>query len=98
MTVICVRETCQYDRNGVCNNECLINPDYLKLAQTAYNTVLRTMQENESSHGDEWLHKPISYHKRHALEHAELSYTGNSKEDDNAHCLTRCAMIKYLEE
>jgi len=74
-----------------------MNPLYHKLAQIAYNTVLRTMLENESSHGDEWLHKSVDYHKRHAMEHAELSYTGNSKEDDNGHCLTRCAMVEYLE-
>jgi len=74
-----------------------INPFYHKLAQIAYNTVLRTMQENESTHGDEWLHKPVDYHKRHALEHAELSYTGNGKEDDNGHCLTRCAIVELLK-
>jgi len=78
--------------------DCSINPDYLKLAQIAYNTVLQTMIEGEKEHGDEWKSKSISYHKRHALEHAEKAYTGvPSKEDDVGNGMTRDAIIKYLE-
>lgn len=77
-----------------------INPDYIKLAQIAYDTVLRTMIEGEQKHGtDGWKSKSVIYHKTHALQHAELAYTGyNNDEDHTAHAMTRCAMIKYLEE
>lgn len=76
-----------------------MNPDYIKLAQIAYDTVLQTMIEGEKEHGvDGWKEKAIEYHKRHAYEHAEKAYTGVlSKEDDVGHCMTRCAQIKYLE-
>ncbi len=75
-----------------------INPDYLTLAQIAYDTVLQTMIEGEKEHGaDQWKSKSMTYHKRHASEHADDAYVGDSKEDHIAHALTRCAMIKYLE-
>jgi len=75
-----------------------INPDYIKLAEIAFNAVLQTMMEGEKVHGaDEWKNKSILYHKTHALEHAELAYPGYNKEDHISHCMTRCAMIKYLE-
>jgi hypothetical protein len=74
---------------------------YHELAQIAYDTVIQTMLEGEATHPDKpidgWKHQPIEFHKLHAYQHAELAYTGNGKEDDIAHCLTRCAMIKFLE-
>ena len=99
MTIICVRDQCQYDRNGVCNNECLINPDYLKLAQIAFDTVLQTMVEGEKEHEpDNWKEQCITCHMRHAEDHIEHAILGYSDENHIAHALTRCAMIKYLEE
>jgi hypothetical protein len=74
-----------------------INPDYIKLAQIAYDTVLQTMIEGEKEHGEEWKYKDIGYHKRHAMQHAEKAYTGDTSEKHVGNCMTRCAMIKYLE-
>jgi hypothetical protein len=77
-----------------------INPDYLKLGEIAKQTVIQTMIEGEKKHGaDEWKDKSILYHKTHALEHAELAYPGyNNDEDHIAHCMTRCAIIRFLEK
>jgi hypothetical protein len=104
MTIICVREQCQYDRNGVCNNECLINPDYLKLAQIAYDMVLQTMIEGEKEHGaDEWKSMSIIDHGEHAYDHTRNFLNGKAfkemetGEDNIAHAMTCCAIIKYLE-
>ncbi|MFA5307754.1 MAG: hypothetical protein WC365_09955 [Candidatus Babeliales bacterium] len=82
------------------NKDMAISPLYIKLAQIAYDAVLQTMQEGEKEHGpDEWKDKSILYHKTHALEHAELAYPGyNNDEDHIAHAMTRCAMIKFLED
>jgi hypothetical protein len=85
------------EASGVCNNECLMNPIYHKLAQIAYDTVLQTMIEGEKEHGDEWKSKSIAYHKEHALRHAELNYTGDTSENHTNNGMTRNAMIKYLE-
>ena len=81
------------------NKDMAISPLYIKLAQIAYDAVLQTMIEGEKQHGpDEWKDKSILYHKTHALEHAELAYPGyNNDEDHIAHCMARCAMIKFLE-
>ncbi len=98
MTIICVREQCQYDRNGVCNNECLINPIYIKLAQIAYDTVLQTMIEGEKEHGaNGWKDMPVYEHGLHATVHTIGYGAGDKSEDHIAHAMTRCAMIKYLE-
>ncbi|MFA5153981.1 MAG: hypothetical protein WC554_15625 [Clostridia bacterium] len=99
MTIMCVREQCQYDRNGVCNNECLINPVYIKLAQIAYDAVLQTMQEGEQTHPlDEWQDVSIGDHIGHAFDHIEKYSLGISTAEDHiAHCLTRLAMARYLE-
>lgn len=79
----------------------MINPDYVKLAQIAYDTVLRTMQEGEKDHGkDEWKKLPVAAHLDHADTHIQfqkIDYALRDKEDHIAHALTRCAMIKYLE-
>lgn len=74
-----------------------MNPIYIKLAQIAFDAVLRTMMEGEKEHGDEWLHKSIDYHKQHALAHAELNYVGDTSENHTNNGLTRDAMILYLE-
>jgi hypothetical protein len=78
-------------------NSAFINPDYLKLAQIAYDTVLQTMLEGEAEHGEEWKGKSIEYHKEHALRHAELNYTGDTFENHTNNGMTRDAIIKYLE-
>lgn len=98
MTIICVREQCQYDRNGVCNNECIINPDYLKLAQIAHDTVLQTMIDGEKEHGtDGWKEVCTSTHSCHMSIHGSKYCRDDKSEDHIAHAMTRCAMIKYLE-
>jgi len=94
-------ETPEFKKPIVINNPICspipINPDYIKLAQIAYDTVLQTMLNNGKEHGDEWKSKPISYHKRHALEHAEKNYIGGASENHTDNGMTRDAMIKYLE-
>jgi hypothetical protein len=98
MTIICVRDQCQYDRNGVCNNECLINPDYIKLAQIGYDMILQTLIDGEKVHGaDEWKELSIYEHGIHATQHIMDHSMGYTAEDHIAHAMTRCAMIKYLE-
>ena len=75
-----------------------INPDYLKLAQIAYDTVLKTMVEGEKEHGaDGWKDKQTGEHFKHADNHLFLYLKGDASEDHIAHAMTRCAMIKYLE-
>jgi hypothetical protein len=77
-----------------------MNPDYLKLAQIAYDTVLQTLIDGEKEHGvDEWKSKEIAEHYEHAVEHlCNIGECGcNNPMEELAHCLTRCAMIKYLE-
>jgi len=75
-----------------------MNPDYIKLAQIAYDTVLQTMLEGEKKHGTGgWKNKSLAYHKFHISEHADYALCGDTKEDHIAHAMTRCAMIKYLE-
>lgn len=75
-----------------------INADYIKLAQIAYDKVIETMLAGEKDHpGNEWINKSAEYHKLHAYQHAELAYTGNGKEDDTGHCLTRCSMAILKE-
>jgi hypothetical protein len=81
-----------------------INPDYLKLAQIAYDTVLRTMIEGEKEHQkNEWQEVPVKDHVNHIREHGDdcyidLIYEQKSAEDHIAHAMTRCAMIKFLEK
>jgi hypothetical protein len=74
-----------------------VNPDYIKLAKVAYDTVYQTMIDGEAKHGDEWLSKSIDHHKEHALGHAELNYVGDKSDKHTNNCLTRNAMILYLE-
>lgn len=74
------------------------NPDHIKLALVASETVLKTMKEGEKSHGkDEWKKQTIEDHREHAMNHIGNSIFINETEDHIAHALTRCAMIKYLE-
>lgn len=75
-----------------------MNPDYIKLAQIAYDTVLRTMREGEKTHPDnDWQDVDKIDHLCHANHHI-IDYIANDKSADHiAHALTRCAMIKYLE-
>jgi hypothetical protein len=55
--------------------------------------------EGEKTHtADEWKLMGIQYHKRHALQHAEKLYTGDNSEKHDDNCMTRCAMIKFLEQ
>ena len=75
-----------------------INPDYLKLAQIAFDTVLQTMLEGEKEHGpDEWKSIPSLEHKLHTADHFLKRTQSDIAEDHIAHAMTRCAMIKYLE-
>ena len=76
-----------------------INPLYAKLAKIAYDTVLRTMQEGEKEHGaDEWERTNIPTHGMHLIEHIYNHSQQDASEDHIAHAMTRCAMIKYLED
>jgi len=76
-----------------------INPDYIKLAKIAYDTVLQAMLEGEREHGpDSWKEQCITCHMRHAEDHIEHAILGYSDENHIAHAMARCAMIKYLEE
>jgi len=75
-----------------------MNPDYIKLAKIAYDTVLQTMIEGEKEHGtDGWKDTQTGEHFKHADNHLFLYLKGDSSEDHIAHAMTRCAMIKYLE-
>lgn len=74
-----------------------VKPIYIELAQIAFDTVLQTMIDGEAKHGDEWLSKSIDYHKQHAYQHAELNYVGDKSDKHTNNCLTRNAMILYLE-
>ena len=75
-----------------------INPDYIKLAQIAYDTVLQTLMEGEKEHGpDSWKSIPSLEHKLHTADHFLKRAQSDIAEDHIAHALTRCAMIKYLE-
>lgn len=96
-SMISVVEDILADVYAVLNRNNGINPDYIKLAQIAYDTVLQTMIDGEKEHGDEWKHKSIDYHKQHALAHAELNYVGDTSEKHTDNGMTRDAMIKYLE-
>ena len=76
-----------------------MNSDYKKLAQIAYDTVLQTMMEGEKTHtADEWKQITIGGHSYCALRHIDEFNKGDKSEDHIAHALTRCAMIKYLED
>lgn len=76
-----------------------MNPEYIKLAQIAYDTVIRTMLAGEKDHpGNEWVNKPADYHKLHAYQHAESAYLGDKSEKHTNNCLTRCAMTILAEE
>jgi len=76
-----------------------INPDYIKLAQIAYDTILQTMMEGEKVHGaDEWKKLSIYEHGIHAAQHIMDHSMGYTAEDHIAHAMTRCAMIKMLED
>jgi hypothetical protein len=76
-----------------------MNPDYIKLAKIAYDTVLQTMIEGERVHGaDEWKNTSIGEHFRHADRHLFKYLQGDTSEDHIAHAQARLAMIKYLED
>ena len=76
-----------------------INPDYLKLAQITYDMILQTMMEGEKKHGaDEWKKLSIYEHGIHAAQHIMDHSMGYTAEDHIAHAMTRCAMIKMLED
>ena len=76
-----------------------INADYVKLAQIAYDTVLQTMIEGEKEHGaNGWKDMPVYEHGLHATVHTIGYGAGDKSEDHIAHAMTRCAMIKYLED
>lgn len=76
-----------------------IKPEYRKLAQIAYDTVLRVMTEGAKTHpGDGWKDIRKQVHIQRALRHMDNAYCGlDTGEDDIAHCLTRCAMVLYLK-
>jgi hypothetical protein len=74
-----------------------INPDYIKLAEIAFNAVLQTMMDGEKKHGaNEWKKQSMLEHKMHIAEHF-YKINSDTSEDHIAHAMTRLAMIKYLE-
>jgi hypothetical protein len=82
-----------------------MNPDYEKLGEIAKQIVIQTMIEGEKEHGaDGWNDEAILSHVNHARHHTDDRYTEmmteekHNNEDHIAHALTRCAMIKYLEQ
>ena len=76
-----------------------VNPDYIKLAQIAYDTVLQTMLEGAKTHPDnDWQSVDIMEHFRHALDHLANWELEEKDEPHLDHAITRLVMIKYLEE
>ena len=76
-----------------------MNPEYIKLAQTAYDTVLATMLEGEKQHpGNEWQGKSIGEHFRRADKHLFMYLKGDTSEDHIGHALTRLTMILALQK
>ncbi len=76
-----------------------MDPEHIKLAQIAHDTVLRTMQEGEQTHpGNEWQQQPEIYHLIHATTHIASAGLKDTSEDHIGHALTRLAMIKYLQK
>lgn len=81
-----------------------MNPEYIKLAQIAYDTVLATMLEGEVTHpGNEWKDVAADDHTQHAADHIEnalvaMEYNWVQSEDHIGHALTRLAMIKAKEQ
>jgi hypothetical protein len=75
-----------------------MNPDYIKLAKIAYDTVLQTMLEGEKTHStDEWKQLDVYQHASRAWQHINDYYIDDKSENHIAHAMTRCAMIKLLE-
>jgi hypothetical protein len=75
-----------------------INPEYLKLAQIAFDAVLQTMMEGEKVHGaDKWKGVSKHDHKIRAGVHIMKSISHFETDNDIAHAMTRCAMVKYME-
>ena len=73
---------------------------YEELGEIAKQTVIRTMMEGEATHPDKpvdgWKDFESYDHALHAVTHIMSFTVGLNGEDDIAHALTRCAMIKYL--
>lgn len=75
-----------------------MNPDYIKLAQIAYDTVLQTMIEGEQSHpANNWWNISTGVHYHHVFKHLSEWGKGDTSEPHLDHAITRLAMIKYLE-
>jgi hypothetical protein len=76
-----------------------MNPEYIKLAQIAYDTVLATMQEGETTHpAQEWQEVDINTHLAHEAVHCVKYVEGDTSEDHIGHALTRLALIKALQK
>jgi hypothetical protein len=82
-----------------------INPEYIKLAQTAYDTVLATMLDGEATHpAQEWQTVSVKDHVQHITDHVDdfrVELVRNRKvgtDDHIGHALTRLAMIKALQK
>ena len=76
-----------------------MNPDYEKLGEIAKQTVIQTMIEGEKTHSpDEWKQLDTYQHASHAWQHINDYYIDDKSEDHIAHAMTRCAMIKFLEQ
>ena len=74
-------------------------PEYIKLAQTAYDTVLATMLEGEATHqGNEWQMISAWEHMNHAMQHMAASANRDTSEDHIGHAITRLAMIKVIQK
>jgi len=79
--------------------------EYHEVAQVAYDTVLKTMQEGELTHpGNGWKDVSLLEHAQHASNHAvdaqyEIQHNIQypTGEDHTGNCMTRCAMIKFLK-
>lgn len=75
-----------------------MNPDYIKLAQIAYDTVLQTMIEGEKTHPvNDWQGISIADHTAHAADHLVKWSKGFTDELHLEHLITRLTMIKCLE-
>ena len=71
------------------------DPEYIKLAQIAFDTVLATMLEGEKTHPEQdWQ---TANHIDRIMQHAYKYHNGDTAEDHIGHALTRCAMVKAIQ-
>lgn len=67
---------------------------YEKLAQLAYDTVLKTMKDNEATHpGNEWEKLSYKELREHAVNHLLDDIACDKSEFHAEHALTRITMM-----